>query len=151
MNQSPKSTDIKIAKLDISKVFRDNTSNIYVQLFRYTIVGGLAFIVDFSSLFIFTEFLNIYYLISAALAFSLGLTTNYFLSISWVFDKRSLQNRYAEFFAFAGIGLVGLLLNEFFIWFFTEIALFHYLISKIISTFFVYAWNFAVRKQMLFK
>ena len=135
----------------ISSILLDRNRNIFIQLFRYTVVGGIAFIIDFSSLFILTEYVNIYYLTSAAIAFSLGLITNYSLSILWVFDKRSVGNKYIEFIIFSLIGMVGLLLNEFFIWFFTEIALLHYLWSKVISTFFVYLWNFTVRKILLFR
>ena len=132
-------------------VFKNSTSNVFLELFRYTIVGGIAFIVDFSLLFALTEYLNINYLISAAFAFGLGLLTNYSLSVLWVFDRRSFTNKYAEFFTFSFIGIVGLLLNEIFMWFFTEIVLSHYMLSKIFSTFFVYLWNFTIRKLVLFR
>ncbi len=138
-------------KKSIEKLLKRQTGNIIIQLFRYTFVGGLAFIVDFSSLYFFTEFFNIYYLISAALAFLLGLATNYALSITWVFNKRTLDNRFSEFGIFASIGIVGLGLNEVFIWFFTENVHFHYLVSKIISSVFVLLWNFFARKFALFR
>ncbi len=135
----------------IQYLFKDKTDNQYIQLFRYTFVGGIAFIVDFGSLFAFTEYCNIYYLTSAALAFLLGLTTNYFLSIVWVFNRRAVDKKWLEFLIFAIIGIIGLGLNELIIWFFTEKLLFHYLISKIVSTILVYLWNFFVRKYILFK
>ncbi|MBW1971284.1 MAG: GtrA family protein [Deltaproteobacteria bacterium] len=135
----------------IEKLLKRKTNNIFIQLFRYTFVGGFAFIVDFGSLFVLTEFIHIYYLISAAIAFILGLGTNYILSIIWVFDKRIFKNKYIEFMIFGIIGIVGLGLNELFIWFFTEEMHFYYLISKIISTFFVYLWNFFARKFILFR
>ena len=134
----------------IEKFLTGKTDNTIVQLFRYTFVGGIAFIFDFCSLAILTEYLNIYYLISAAIAFLIGLTVNYYLSISWVFQKRSVKSKQMEFILFALIGIVGLALNEFFIWFFTEIISVHYLFSKIISTAFVYLWNFNIRKFALF-
>jgi putative flippase GtrA len=128
-----------------------NQNNTLIQLFRYTFVGGVAFIFDFGSLFILTEYFNVYYLISAAIAFLLGLTINYFLSIIWVFEKRSINSKYIEFIVFALIGTIGLALNEFFMWFFTEIVNTHYLFSKLISTVFVYLWNFTIRKFTLFR
>ena len=128
----------------------DKTNDTIVQLFRYTLVGGLAFVFDFGSLFILTEYLNIHYLVSAAIAFLLGLTINYILSIIWVFEKRALSNKKIEFLVFALIGIVGLGLNEFIMWFFTDILYWHYLLSKIISTVVVYLWNFFVRKFVLF-
>lgn len=144
--------DIKIFhKKLLNELLFSKTDNTLIQLFRYTFVGGFAFIIDFGSLFILTEFFHVYYLISAAIAFLLGLTTNYFLSILWVFDKRTVQSRWIEFCIFGFIGLIGLGLNELIIWFFTEKIRFHYLISKIISTIIVYCWNFFARKLTLFR
>jgi putative flippase GtrA len=136
--------------LTVDRLLKNQTNNTLIQLFRYSFVGGFAFIVDFSLLVILTEFCGIYYLISTAIALTIGLSINYYLSVIWVFDKRKLANRSIEFTLFAIIGIIGLGLNELFIWLFTEFAGFHYLISKIISTAIVYLWNFFARKFILF-
>lgn len=133
-----------------TKLLAGKSDSLFIQLFRYTFVGGVAFLVDFGSLFAFTELLGIHYLISAAIAFILGLITNYLLSIIWVFTRRTLTNRWTELLIFSLIGVVGLGFNELFIWFFTEKVHLHYLLSKIVSTFFVYLWNFFARKYILF-
>jgi len=125
----------------------DKTS---IQLLRYTFVGGIAYAVDFGSLFFLTEVVKIHYLISAAIAFILGLLTNYTLSILWVFPRRTLASKRMEFLVFAIIGLVGLGLNEGIIWFFTDLVHFHYLMSKVISAVVVFFWNFFARKKILF-
>lgn len=132
-------------------LFRGQTNNTLVQLFRYTFVGGIAFMFDFGSLYLLTDWMYIHYLISAALAFVAGITVNYLLSISWVFQNRSLSSRWAEISFFTIIGIVGLGLNELFIWLFTEFARFHYLASKMVSTVSVYLWNFSARKFLLFR
>jgi len=141
----------QLSKYNVEQLLKNNTDNTLIQLFRYTFVGGIAFIFDFGSLYILTEYFNIYYLVSAAIAFLIGLTLNYCLSIIWVFEKRSVKSKYLEFIIFALIGIMGLLSNEFIIWFFTEIINTHYLYSKLISTFLVYLWNFTVRKFVLFR
>ncbi|HNS26245.1 MAG TPA: GtrA family protein, partial [Methanobacteriaceae archaeon] len=84
-------------------------------------------------------------------AFILGLIVNYILSISWVFNNRKLNSSTLEFGVFSLIGMVGLGLNEVFIWFFTAEVGFYYLISKIISAIIVLFWNFFARKYVLFK
>ncbi len=136
---------------NIRSLLVEKTSNPWLQLFRYTFVAGVALVADFSVLFCCTEFLGIHYLISAAFGFLVGLTTNYLLSVLWVFTNRNIQNRKMEFLFFALIGIVGLGLNEVFLWFFTEIVGFHYLISKIIATILGYFWNFGARKFLLFR
>ena len=132
------------------RIFREKTDNTLFQLIRYTFVGGFAFIVDFGTLFLLTEYLYLHYLVSAAIAFILGLVTNYFLSIGWVFTKHSVSDKRIEFIVFALIGLAGLGLNELFLWLFTDLAGMYYLISKILTAVLVYLWNFFVRKLILF-
>lgn len=122
-----------------------------MQLCRYTLVGAIAFVFDYSALFVFTHYLGVHYLISAGIGFCIGLCVNYVLSIRWVFSRRSIRSKNLELFIFSLIGIAGLGLNELFIWFFTEIVRFHYLVSKMISTVVVYLWNFFARKYSLFR
>jgi len=136
--------------MNIKALFHEKSNKTSTQLIKYVFVGGCAYVVDFGTLFILTEYVKIHYLVSAAIAFSLGLITNYILSIIWVFSKRTLKNKKAEFILFAVIGIFGLGFNELFIWFFTEVTGFYYLISKVISTVFVFFWNFFARKKLLF-
>ncbi len=134
-----------------NKILLGKNSNVMVQFLRYVVVGGIAFLFDFFFLYIFTSKMHIHYLISAAIAFLIGLTVNYLLSIFWVFDKRTMDNRVTEFFIFTVIGLVGLGLNEGFMWFFTGFIGLYFMYSKLISTFFVLLWNFTARKLILFR
>lgn len=135
----------------INSVFKGKTDNTLFQLIRYTFVGGLAFLVDFGTLYALTEFFNLHYLLSAGIAFVLGLTINYLISIRWVFASRSVKDKKLEFALFALIGFVGLGLNELFIWIFTDLCAVYYLLSKILTTIMVYLWNFFARKLILFK
>ncbi|MBN2788897.1 MAG: GtrA family protein [Candidatus Delongbacteria bacterium] len=135
----------------IEALLRQKTDNIFIQLIRYTFVGGFAFFFDFSALFILTEYCEMHYLFSAVFAFLIGLLINYKISILWVFKNRNLKSKHNELLVFAFIGLVGLILNEFFIWFFTEKLNNYYMISKSISAILVYLWNFFVRKFTLFR
>lgn len=132
------------------KILVGSTNNILIQLFRYLWVGGVAFFVDYGSLYILTEFANFDYLLSAAFGFVLGLAVNYMLSILWVFPNSRLNNKMAEFTVFASIGLVGLLLNEIIMYLCCELLNFHYMISKLCSTGIVFFWNFFGRKIILF-
>ena len=127
------------------------TNNLFLQLFRYTFVGCLAFIVDFGLLFLFTDFVGMHYLLSASLSFVAGLLVNYIISKLWVFDKTSIKNGKLEFLVFALIGVIGLGLTELLMWFFTDVLGLFYMLSKVLTTAIVYFWNFFARKYMIFK
>jgi len=135
----------------IDKLIKNQTDRTHIQFFRYIFVGGVAFIVDFSSLFIFTDIFGVFYLISTVIAFILGLIANYALSISWVFNKRTLDNKLSEFTIFAFIGITGIFLNVLIIYVFTEYVGLFYLLSKIIAAALILFWNFSARKITLFR
>lgn len=133
----------------INRVFISPTNISAYQLVRYLFVGGLAFAVDYACLFILVEEADLYYLLSAAVSFCLGLIVNYLLSISWVFNRVGKRNRGKEFLFFFLIGLVGLLVNEVIMFCFTDLLKVSYLLSKIISVVVVFFWNFFARKIAL--
>ena len=134
-----------------NKLFKDETENTLIQLFRYGFVGGAAFLVDYGVLVLLTEVFGMHYLLSATISFILGLITNYLLSVVWVFNNRTLGNRWAEFAVFAIIDVIGLGLNALIMYVCTDKMGIHYMISKIISTVIVFFWNFFARKVILFK
>jgi len=120
------------------------------QLIRYGFVGGVAFVADYASLYAFTEWLGVQYLVSAAFAFIIGLTVNYILSNLIVFATHRLDNRWLEFAIFAIIGVIGLGLNELIMYCACELIGLHYMVAKLLSTALVFFWNFFARKLTLF-
>lgn len=136
--------------MDLSTALTGKTDNLTSQFLRYFMVGGVAFAVDFSALFLLTEFGRLHYLVSASASFMAGIAVNYGLSITWVFDHRRLANRMHEFAIFAVVGIIGLALNTGLMWSFTELLGFHYLHSKGVAAVAIFMFNFGARKTLLF-
>lgn len=120
------------------------------QFARYVLVGGLAFVIDFTVLFILTEKVGLHYLVSASIAFLVGMVTNYLLCIGWIFDYRALNNTAHELAVFFLIGIAGLLLNNSLMFLLTEFLDFHYLFSKIGAAAVIVIFNFSTRRSLLF-
>jgi putative flippase GtrA len=139
------------ARLTWRQLVVEPTESTAVQFIRYVFVGGFAFLLDFGTLYLLTSRAGVHYLLSAALAFLVGLAANYLLSRAWVFPRRLLRNASIEFAVFAVIGLVGLGLNELGIWLLSSIVGMHYLVSKMCTTAVVFFWNFTARKLSLFR
>jgi putative flippase GtrA len=121
-----------------------------LQLFRFTLVGGLASLVDFATLYVLTDFAGLHYLGSVAIAFIVGVAVNYSLSINWVFNRRTMRNPLWEFLAFSLLGIMGLGLNELIVYLLTGLLGVYYLTSKIAATGLTYFWSFFSRKYLLF-
>ena len=123
--------------------------NLFKQLFRFGIVGGIAFLIDYSVLFICTEYLGIYYLISSFISFTVSTVFNYIASVRWVFDvdqKKSQRRNFALFIVFSVIGLG---INQCIMWFGVEKLDLYYMLVKIGATAIVMVFNFVTRKMFL--
>lgn len=134
----------------LSRIITRQTNNLFIQLFRYTIVGGLAFFVDYGLLILLTEAAGLHYLVSATISFLAGLYVNYYISVRWVFRKSIYKSKLVDFAVFTLVGLIGLVFNNMFLYFFTEMLSFNYILSKPITAVIVYMWNFLARRFFIF-
>jgi putative flippase GtrA len=121
------------------------------ELVRSIATSMISFAMDFGILALLTEVFRVYYLISAAVSFGIGVTVSYALSVLWVFGNRRIPSKAAEYGLFVLIGLLGLGLNEALLWLFTEKLSIFYLLSKLIAAILVFFWNFGARKYILFR
>jgi putative flippase GtrA len=135
-----------IITFNTKKLFKEKTDNTFIQFFRYLFVGGFAAIVNIGMLFIFTDLLHLYYIMSNVLSFVLGLIVNYLLSKKFVFQEDTSISQSKEFVMYTIIGVIGLGIDTMFVWLFTDIIKIYYMISKLISTAIVFIWNFGARK-----
>ena len=133
------------------RLFVRKSDRLRVQLLRGIFSSNVAFALDVGLFVLLTEVVQMHYLISAPIAFMIGTSLLYVLSIFWVFSRRSIQSRHLEYWLFILIGGVGVGFNELFIWLFTEKVHIYYLYSKLIAGSIVFFWNFLSRKFILFK
>jgi len=131
-------------------LFIVKSTSTLVEGFRSLIIAGIAFLCDFTLMVILTEIIDVPYLASATIGFTCGLFVNYILSVTWAFSERSHKSPFKEFLIFLLIGIIGLLLLDFTIWFLTEKCGLFYIFSKLVATAIVFFWNFFLRKIILF-
>lgn len=118
-------------------------------MFRFGIVGGIAFLIDYSILFICTEYLGIYYLISSFISFTVSTVFNYIASVRWVFDVDQKKSQRRNFVLFIVFSVIGLGINQCIMWFGVEKLDFYYMLVKIGATAIVMVFNFVTRKMFL--
>lgn len=131
--------------------------NLIVQFIRYAIVGGIAFVADFSTLSIVYKVLlkNYQYglFFGTAAGFIVGTIVNYCISKRFVFSKDTsrTKNTFLEFLIYAIIGFLGLLLTELGMYLGVEILLINYAVTKILVAGMVLLWNFLARRFLVYK
>lgn len=129
--------------------FNDKTRKLLIQIFKFTIVGGIATVIDFVFLYIFREFCHFPVLVSNTLSFCISVIYNYIASVKWVFDVNKDKNAKKQFIIFIIFSVLGLLLNNLIMWITVEFLSIYYLLAKIIATAIVMVFNFVTRKIFL--
>ena len=152
---------------------------LFAEIFRFLIVGGLATAVDYCVFWLFDAiifpaifpqtafFTTLALILSVALGFCVGLIINWMLSVCFVFRETgkevTVQSK-KEFLIFTVIGVFGLILNELgmllLVWLLPEITLFHSTqflkmpwkkwLAKCIVTLVVLVCNYIGRKKLIF-
>lgn len=125
------------------------SEKLIAQIFKFGIVGGIAFVIDFLLLFLFKELLSLPVLLSNTLSFIISTIYNYIASTKWVFDTRKDKNNRQKFIIFVIFSVIGLLINNIVMWILTGVINLYYLLSKIVATAFVMIFNFITRKLFL--
>lgn len=129
---------------------------IFIEFFKYIIVGGTSFLIDIGIMYIAKEYIfqGKYLYLSVFLGYMAGLIYNFFFSCKYVFEDgfRKIKNKeVSSFIIFTIIGIIGLGLTEILMKLFVDLLGIYYVISKIITGGLVLFWNYIARKIIIFK
>lgn len=143
---------------------RSGMKKLLEQIFKFGIVGGLCFLIDYGVYSALVAVFDCHHLIANFCSFTVSLVINYVLSMNYVFARRENMDRRAEFVIFLILSVIGLLISELLIWLCVDVvyaawdALKGYmtekaakLVAKIFATGVVMVYNFVTRKLFLEK
>ncbi len=132
------------------KLFFDKTNNKHIHLLRSIIASSVSFLLDFITLVILVEIFTVYYVYAGIIGFVAGTSLLYFLSVSWIFTSRRINNKFYEYLIFIFLGLIGGFLNILILWLLTDKIGIYYIYSRLIAATLVFFFNFIGRKIILF-
>lgn len=139
-------------------------NKLLAQIFKFAIVGGISFVVDFAVYAIMCNELGIHYIISGVTGFFVSVVVNYLLSMKFVFVSKEDIRKDKEFVIFVILSLIGMILNSLILYICIDLIYMHWtwlnqlidleimnLTAKIIATGIVMVYNFITRKIFLEK
>ena len=119
-----------------------------LQLIKFAIVGVIAAVVDVGVLVGLKELLSVDVLFASAISFSVSVTVNYLLSMTFVFKSKK-QSKLKEFVVFVLLSVGGLCLNQLILWIGVNFTSVYYLVVKFLAMIIVPVYNFVTRKMFL--
>lgn len=132
-----------------------------VQILKFGVVGGIAFLIDFAIYTICCNVIGINYIISGFLGFCISLIFNYVASMRFVFKSKG-GSKVRESVIFTILSVLGLGLNELILFLCIDVAYrnsdwlmgllsekWMNIAAKIIATAIVMIYNFVTRKIFL--
>lgn len=123
----------------------------FIQDFSlYVIVGGIATLTEWVLFYFFNVNLEWHYIVATTIAYIISTLVNWVAGRLIVFKERNTSVK-TEVLAIYIVGVLGLLMNLFIMWFLVNLFDANEMISKIIATGVVFIWNFIIRKLAIYK
>lgn len=122
----------------------------YKNLSKFTVVGAVNTVIDFSVFAILHELLGVDVVLAHVLAFFVALANSFYFNAIWTFKNLKTDQLYRQIFTFIVIGLIGLFLSTLTVYFLKDF-LEHTYLAKICAMFVSFAWNYIGSWIFVFK
>ncbi len=122
------------------------------QIYKFLIVGIVNAILLLVLTIFFTEYLNIFYLLSSIIAYEITIILGFIVHEYWTFVKvKKIKKSYVRFLKYNIFYFLGLLINLGFVFTLTNFFELHYSSSQFIAIVIVFLFNFLTSKKITFK
>ena len=119
------------------------------EVIRFLFVGVLSFLLEFIIFVVLVDFLKVKYTYANPPAMGVSIIFNYFMT-RWLVFKTVRYNNKVSFILFAVVTLVGVVLNQFMLWFLIEQLLMGVKISKVLAVGTVAVFSYFSKKHLVF-
>jgi putative flippase GtrA len=117
------------------------------KFLKFIIVGFSGLAVDFSITILLKEKLKVHRYISSSTGFILAASSNYVFNRLWTFQSNN-QRVFEEYGAFLLISVIGLLINNLFLYLFEKKLRFYF--AKFLAIMVTSVWNFSANYWLNF-
>jgi putative flippase GtrA len=117
------------------------------KFLKFGMVGFLGMVIDFSITFLLKEKLKIHRYISSSAGFTIAASSNYLLNRLWTFESNN-PKIVVEYSTFIIISLIGLAINNFFLYLFEKKLKFY--LAKLFAIGVTTIWNFLANYYLTF-
>lgn len=118
---------------------------------RYLVSGGVAALVQFSSLYFFVEALSLWYLAATTAAFVLTFIVSFIMQKFWTFEERSMGSLHIQISGYLAFSLANMFVNAFSMYLLVSALNVHYMLAQFCTTALIAFYGFFVYKHLIFR
>ena len=114
---------------------------LFQKVLKFGIVGLSGMCIDFSITWLCKEKIRLNKYFANSIGFSVAVVNNFWLNYTWTFKgaHNSVPSAFGLFVLFA---LIGLILNNFFVYLFNDLGALNFYVAKGLAILCVFTWNF---------
>lgn len=112
-----------------------------LKFIKFAVVGTSGLIVDFGTTYVLKEKAKVFRYLASSTGFILAASSNYILNRLWTFHSTNPQI-FFEYSTFIIISVIGLGINNAFLWLFSDKWKQNFYLSKFFATVITILWNF---------
>jgi len=120
------------------------------EFIKFATVGGIGTLINIIILYLLTEKVGIYYMISAVFSFIVAMSSNFILNKIWTFGENVRYGIGKKYLKFATVSISALIVNLIFLYIFTEVFGIYYIVSQVLAILIALIINFTGNKVWTF-
>ena len=128
----------------------DDASFLNARVLRFLLSGSISALTNFSILYALTEYVQLWYLFSSIVAFSVSLVVSFVLQKFWTFRNHSLERVHIQAPLHVGLAITDLLLNTLALYVMVEWFGLWYMFAQFIAAGGIACINYYVYKTHIF-
>lgn len=123
----------------------------HIRLLRFAIGGLSIALAQILLLYILTEFVGLWYLLSSAISFCFAVITSFLVQKYWAFRDHSKERAVRQFLQFLIVAVIGIVINTASMFFWVDLLGVWYVLAQIITGFIIMVVNFTIYKFVIFR
>lgn len=117
---------------------------------KFGIVGFIGMAIDFLVTWFLKEKLRLNKYVANSLGFTCAVINNFYLNLMWTFKVSGSHSSNVYFIKFVLISVIGLGLNNTFVYLFSDRLSINFYLSKVLAVACVFVWNFSANNYFNF-
>lgn len=126
-------------------------NSLIMQIIKFSLIGGLNFLVDFTIYLFLTRIVLFYFLLANLISFLIANSISFLLNKNFAFQDKNKNNLFTKYLKFLSLTIASVIISSCVLFICVNYLEISDIYGKIIGTILGAIWNFTTYKLLVFK